>query len=68
MSITTLKYTLALLISLFSWTYNLLANDKLVILSPHWEGIQDEFTYGFSTWYKSLKGRGVDIEWMGVEE
>ena len=39
-------------------------DDKLVIISPHWEGIEEEFTRGFKTWYQSRTGRQVELEWL----
>lgn len=42
------------------------AQDRLVIVSPHWEGIRYEFTRGFSTFYKEETGRTAEIEWMDV--
>lgn len=38
--------------------------DRLVIISPHWEGIQQEFTRGFEDWYRDRTGRAVDMEWI----
>ena len=32
------------------------AQDKLVIISPHWEGIETEFDTGFKTWYTKETG------------
>ena len=42
------------------------AQDRLVIVSPHWEGIRYEFTRGFDAYYREDTGRGVEIEWMDV--
>jgi ABC-type Fe3+ transport system substrate-binding protein len=39
-------------------------DDRLVILSPHWEGIQDEFEVGFADHWKVTTGRTVDVEWL----
>ncbi len=44
----------------------LAAQDRLVIVSPHWEGIRYEFTRSFDTYYREETGRGVEIEWMDV--
>ena len=40
--------------------------DKLVLISPHWEGIRYEFERAFKTRYQSETGRTVDLEWMDV--
>ena len=38
--------------------------EKLIIISPHWEGIQREYTWAFQEWYKKQHGREVEIEWL----
>jgi ABC-type Fe3+ transport system substrate-binding protein len=38
--------------------------DRLVILSPHWEGIQDEFDEGFSTYWREKTGNEITIDWL----
>ncbi len=40
------------------------AADKLVIISPHWEGIRTEFTRGFGKWYAANRGGDVEITWL----
>ena len=40
------------------------AEDKLIIISPHWEGIEQEFNRGFESWYEIQTGRQVKIEWL----
>ena len=40
------------------------ATDKLVLVSPHWEGIQREFETAFKSHYRRETGREVDLEWM----
>lgn len=42
------------------------AQDRLVIISPHWEGIRFEFGRGFEAFYRAETGREVDVEWMDV--
>lgn len=42
------------------------AADRLVIVSPHWEGIRYEFGNGFKAHYQAETGRTVEIEWMDV--
>jgi ABC-type Fe3+ transport system substrate-binding protein len=40
--------------------------DKLVLISPHWEGIRYEFERGFKARYQKDTGRAVELEWMDV--
>ncbi|MCZ6680617.1 MAG: extracellular solute-binding protein [Candidatus Poribacteria bacterium] len=40
------------------------ARDKLVIISPHWEGIETEFERAFKAWYTSKTGREVIMDWI----
>ncbi|HHZ89524.1 TPA: extracellular solute-binding protein [Candidatus Poribacteria bacterium] len=46
------------------WQFSLGAEDKLVIMSPHWEGIEKEFDRNFKEWYKSKTGRGIRLDWI----
>jgi len=39
-------------------------DDHLVILSPHWEGIQQEFERGFGEYWQKKTGRTVEITWL----
>ena len=38
--------------------------DKLVIISPHWEGIETAFDLGFKQWYTDETGRTVTTQWL----
>jgi ABC-type Fe3+ transport system substrate-binding protein len=40
--------------------------DKLVLLSPHWEGIRYEFEWAFKAQYHRETGRAVELDWMDV--
>lgn len=42
------------------------AVDRLVVITPHWEGIRYEFANGFEAFYQRETGREVAIEWMDV--
>ena len=42
------------------------AAERLVIITPHWEGIRYEFGKKFETFYKTETGQDVAIEWMDV--
>lgn len=40
--------------------------DRLIIISPHWEGVQREFERGFMEYTRRKFGRGVRTEWLDV--
>jgi ABC-type Fe3+ transport system substrate-binding protein len=40
--------------------------DKLVLISPHWEGIRYEFERAFKAYYQRETGRPVEFEWIDV--
>jgi iron(III) transport system substrate-binding protein len=42
------------------------AADRLVLISPHWEGIKYEFERAFKEQYLRETGRAVDLEWIDV--
>jgi ABC-type Fe3+ transport system substrate-binding protein len=42
------------------------AADRLVLISPHWEGIKYEFERAFKRHYLRETGRAVDFEWLDV--
>ncbi len=37
---------------------------KLVIISPHWEGIRTEFERGFKSWCKKEKLGNIELTWL----
>jgi ABC-type Fe3+ transport system substrate-binding protein len=39
---------------------------QLVVISPHWEGITNEFETTFKVYYQANYGEIVDIEWIDV--
>ncbi len=39
-------------------------DNKLVLISPHWEGIEKEFTRAFKKWYQTKTGKTIDLEWI----
>jgi ABC-type Fe3+ transport system substrate-binding protein len=53
-------------ISLFLSFAQLHAADRLVLISPHWEGIRQEFTTAFKDEYLRETGRAVELEWIDV--
>lgn len=40
--------------------------DRLVLISPHWEGIRYEFERAFKARYLNETGRRVELDWMDV--
>jgi len=42
------------------------AGDDLVLLSPHYSGIKDEFTEAFEAHYRDQTGRTVVLKWLDV--
>ena len=44
--------------------FSLGAENKLVIMSPHWEGIEKEFDRNFKSWYKSKTGHDIKLDWI----
>ena len=60
-----LKVGFGLLLTLFFVAFSVqTAQDKLVIISPHWEGIEQEFNRGFESWYKEQTGRTIKMDWL----
>jgi len=45
---------------------SLALEDKIVVISPHWEGIQREFERGFREYTLRRFGKEVGIEWLDV--
>lgn len=42
------------------------ADRKLVIISPHWEGIRTEFGRAFSEWTSRNYGHTTELEWLDM--
>jgi ABC-type Fe3+ transport system substrate-binding protein len=40
--------------------------DKLVLISPHWQGIRYEFERAFKAHYQQETGRTVELDWIDV--
>jgi ABC-type Fe3+ transport system substrate-binding protein len=40
--------------------------DRLVLISPHWEGIRYEFGRAFQAWYVRERGRQVVLDWRDM--
>lgn len=55
---------IVILVLISTLTIASFAAQKLVIVSPHWEGIRKEFTRTFQTWYAKNYKDTVEIEWL----
>lgn len=54
----------ALILSLIVISTVARAENRLVIVSPHWEGIREEFTRAFKEWY-GRQGKGkIELSWI----
>ncbi|HCF94396.1 MAG TPA: hypothetical protein DEW46_04990 [Verrucomicrobia bacterium] len=38
--------------------------DQLIIITPHWQGVVDEFTAAFEGYYLEKTGRPITLEWL----
>ena len=57
---------LAIILCLFALPLLSLAQDELIIISPHPEGIETEFGKNFEKWYEKQTGRTVKTDWRDV--
>ena len=57
---------LAIILGLFAPPVLLLAQDELIIISPHPEGIETAFGKNFEKWYEAETGRTVKTDWRDV--
>ena len=55
-----------IVLCLFALPAVLFAQDELIIISPHPEGIEAEFGKNFEKWYKEQTGRTVKTDWRDV--
>lgn len=58
-----MKVKFFLLIFLFIYSF-LECKKKLIIISPHWEGVKIEITRAFSEWHEKIYKEKVEIEWI----
>ena len=57
--------TLGLFLGVLGWPAPGIA-DELVLISPHWEGIEYEFERAFKIHYQRETGRTVELDWLDV--
>ena len=58
--------TWGIVLYLFALPAVLFAQDELIIISPHPEGIEAEFGKNFEIWYEEQTGRTVKTDWRDV--
>ena len=56
----------ALLFHLSTALFIFSEENELIIVSPHWDGIQKEFTQAFQEHYLQLKGVPISIRWRDI--
>lgn len=61
-----LKLVYAIIFGLLVVQAGLFAQDELIIISPHPEGIETEFGTNFERWYEAETGRSVETDWRDV--
>lgn len=55
-----------LFLGLFAWIFLLpicAADNEVIVISPHWDGIKDETSRAFSAWHKVKYGQSATIRW-----
>jgi len=57
---------LTIILCFFALPLLSLAQDELIIISPHPEGIETEFGKNFEKWYEAQTGRTVKTDWRDV--
>ena len=57
-------FTIAGIFCIFLISEQCIAEEKLVIISPHWEGVKIEIEDAFKKYYKKLKNSDIKIEWI----
>ena len=57
------RYSL-LAVAVFFILFSSAAAQQLTIISPHWEGIQHEYSEAFKEWHLEKYGEPGEIEWM----
>jgi len=55
---------LVLLAAVGAGTRTVWGTDRLVIISPHWEGIRKEYGWALAEWSQRQLGRRVEVEWI----
>jgi ABC-type Fe3+ transport system substrate-binding protein len=61
-----LIYLSAFFVGCVTFPCQSLADRELIIVSPHWEGIQFEFSHAFETYWKETTGQTVRLRWRDL--
>ena len=61
-----MRFTMGFIAAIFLWMGGAQAQDELVLISPHWEGIRVEFGDAFQAQYQQETGRSVKLKWLDV--
>ncbi|MDR1305119.1 MAG: extracellular solute-binding protein [Verrucomicrobiales bacterium] len=61
-----LTVILLVALSLSAATASRAADDELIIVSPHWEGVRYEFGRAFEKFYHDRTGRTVSVRWRDL--
>ena len=51
---------------LLQWAGSSLAAERLVMISPHWEGLRIEYARAFSDWHRANYGEPVEFDWRDL--
>ncbi len=47
-------------------SFALSEEDVLILVSPHWDGVQKEFTQAFQRHYQQVHGHSIDLRWRDI--
>ncbi|MGD8238034.1 MAG: extracellular solute-binding protein, partial [Armatimonadota bacterium] len=61
-----MRRQLALTAALLLWPAASWAAQKLVIISPHWEGIRTEYIRAFEAWHQERYGEPIAVEFLDM--
>ncbi len=50
----------------FQTVYSSPGEKQLLIITPHWEGIREEYGKAFANWYRERFGEEVEVVWEGL--
>jgi ABC-type Fe3+ transport system substrate-binding protein len=60
------RTSFAVLLVFFAADALCFGGDQIVLMSPHWQGIRNEFTDAFRSHYRERTGRDVELQWLDV--
>ena len=62
----TTRWQLSFLLVWLTGSLTAFAGERLVIVSPHWEGLRYEFARAFSAWHQENFGTPVEVDWRDL--